>query len=115
MEEINLFREKLQQHLHWNSARLAFVSIFLRVECGLNCTWEVSKRAETQKGFVVESKRWVAVRTFAWIGKYRRLSKEYEFYENTSESFIYLALIRKMLRNLTAVNSYSLPSVRLGR
>ena len=29
MEEINLFREKLQQHLHWNAARLTFVSIFL--------------------------------------------------------------------------------------
>ncbi|MFN5396309.1 IS5 family transposase [Phormidium tenue] len=70
-----------------------------------NCTWEVSKRAETQKGFVVESKRWVVERTFAWIGKYRRLSKDYEFYENTSESFIYIALIRKMLKNLTAVNS----------
>ena len=52
--------------------------------------------------------RWTktgAERTFAWIGKYCRLSKEYEFYEYTSESFIYLALIRKMLRNLTAVNS----------
>ena len=52
--------------------------------------------------------RWTktgAERTFAWIGKYRRLSKEYEFYEHTSESSIYLALIRKMLRNLTAVNS----------
>ena len=75
------------------------------VRDNFNCTWEVSKRAETQKGFVVESKRWVVERTFAWIGKYRRLSKEYEFYEHTSESFIYLALIRKMLRNLTAVNS----------
>ena len=62
-------------------------------------------RAETQKGFVVESKRWIVERTFAWIGKYRRLSREYEFYEHTSESFIYLALIRKMLKNLTAVNS----------
>ena len=68
-------------------------------------TWEVSKRTEDQKGFVVESKRWVVERTFAWIGKYRRLSKDYEFYHQTSESFIYLALIRKMLRNLTAVNS----------
>lgn len=67
--------------------------------------WEVSKRAEGQKGFVVESKRWVVERTFAWIGKYRRLSKDYEFYWQTSESFIYLALIRKMLKNLTAVNS----------
>jgi putative transposase len=56
-----------------------------------DCTWEVSKRAETQKGFVVESKRWVVERTFAWIGKYRRLSKDYEFYGNSSESFIYLA------------------------
>ena len=75
------------------------------VKDNFNCIWEVSKRAEAQKGFVVESKRWVVERTFAWIGKYRRLSKDYEFYENTSESFIYLALIRKMLRNLTAVNS----------
>jgi len=75
------------------------------VKDNFNCTWEVSKRTEAQKGFVVESKRWVVERTFAWIGKYRRLSKDYEFYENASESFIYLALIRKMLRNLTAVNS----------
>jgi putative transposase len=75
------------------------------VKDNFNCIWEVSKRAEAQKGFVVESKRWVVERTFAWIGKYRRLSKDHEFYENTSESFIYLALIRKMLRNLTAVNS----------
>jgi len=74
------------------------------VKDSFNCTWEVSKRAEAQKGFVVESKRWIVERTFAWIGKYRRLSKGYEFYENTSESLIYLALIRKMLENLTAIN-----------
>ena len=75
------------------------------VKDNFDCIWEVSTRAEEQKDFVVESKRWVVERTFAWIGKYRRLSKDYEFYENTSESFIYIALIRKMLRNLTAVNS----------
>ena len=75
------------------------------VKDNFDCIWEVSTRAEEQKGFVVESKRWVVERTFAWIGKYRRLSKDYEFYENTSESSIYIALIRKMLRDLTAVNS----------
>ncbi|WP_225903079.1 transposase [Pseudanabaena yagii] len=75
------------------------------VKDNFSYTWEVSKRAEAQKGFVVESKRWVVERTFAWIDKYRRLSKDYEFYENISESFIYIALIRKMLKNLTAVNS----------
>jgi putative transposase len=63
--------------------------------------WEVSKRPDNQKGFVVESKRWVVERTFAWLGKCRRLSKDYEYYEQSSESFIYLALIRLMLRNLT--------------
>jgi putative transposase len=81
------------------------VDITQWVKDNFGCTWEVSKRNEDQQGFVVESKRWVVERTFAWIGKYRRLSKDYEFYENTSESFIYIALIRKMLRNLTAVNS----------
>jgi putative transposase len=63
--------------------------------------WEVSKRPDNQKGFVVESKRWVVERTFAWLGKCRRLSKDYEYYEHSSQSFIYLALIRMMLKNLT--------------
>ena len=81
------------------------VDITQWVKDNFSYTWEVSKRAEAQKGFVVESKRWVVERTFAWIGKYRRLSKDYEFYENTSKSCIYMAFIRKMLRNLTAVNS----------
>jgi putative transposase len=62
--------------------------------------WEVSKRPDRQKGFVVEVKRWVVERTFAWLGKCRRLSKDYEYYEQSSESFIYLALIRLMLQNL---------------
>ncbi len=75
------------------------------VKDNFDCIWEVSTRTEKLKGFEVESKRWVVERTFAWIGKYRRLSKDYEFYENASESFIYMALIRKMLRNLTAINS----------
>jgi putative transposase len=63
--------------------------------------WEVSKRPDNQKGFVVESKRWVVERTFAWLGKCRRLSKDYEYYEQSSESFIYLALIRMILKNLS--------------
>jgi putative transposase len=75
------------------------------VKDNFDCIWEVSTRTEKLKVFEVESKRWIVERTFAWIGKYRRLSKDYEFYENASESFIYMALIRKMLRNLTAINS----------
>ena len=43
-----------------------------------NWIWEVSKRPDKQEGFVVESKRWVVERTFAWLSKCRRLSKDYE-------------------------------------
>ena len=67
--------------------------------------WEVSKSPDKQKEFIPESKRWIVERTFAWLGKCRRLSKDYEYHEKMSESFIYLALIRIMLRNLTPVNS----------
>jgi len=75
------------------------------VKENFNWIWEVSKSPDNQKGFIVESKRWVVERTFAWFGKCRRLSKDYEYHEKMSESFIYLALIRIMLRNLSPVNS----------
>ena len=75
------------------------------VKDNFNWIWEVSKSPDNQKGFIVESKRWVVERTFAWLGKCRRLSKDYEYYQEMSESFVYMALIRIMLRNLTPVNS----------
>ena len=75
------------------------------VKDNFNWLWEVSKRPDKQKGFVVESKRWVVERTFAWLSQCRRLSKDHEFYEKSSGSFIYLALIRKMLRDLTPMTS----------
>jgi putative transposase len=75
------------------------------VKDNFNWLWEVSSRADNQKGFIVESKRWVVERTFAWLGKCRRLSKDYEFYTQSSESFIYLALIRLMVRDLAALTS----------
>jgi putative transposase len=45
-------------------------------------------------------RRWVVERTFAWLGRNRRLSKDYEEYPETSEAWIYLASIRLMLRRL---------------
>lgn len=51
-------------------------------------------------GFVVQPRRWVVERTFAWIGRYRRMSKDYEFLPSSVEAFIYLAMSRLMLARL---------------
>jgi len=51
-------------------------------------------------GFHVLPRRWVVARTFAWLGFSRRLSKDYERVPETSEAFIFIAMIRIMLRRL---------------
>lgn len=59
---------------------------------------EIVRRQEGQTGFAVQPRRGVVERTFAWLGKYRRLSKDYEKSTLSSEGFIYLASIRTMLK-----------------
>ena len=51
-------------------------------------------------GFQPAPHRWIVERTFAWIGRNRRISKDYEFLPTTSESWIYLSMIRLMLKRL---------------
>jgi putative transposase len=57
-------------------------------------------RSDSQKGFLVLPRRWVVERTFAWLNHHRRLSKDYEQLVDTSETFIYIVMIRLMLRRL---------------
>ena len=61
---------------------------------------EITLRSDDQKGFQVIPWRWVVERTFAWLGGFRRLSKDYEFDLHTSESMIYIASIYRLLRRL---------------
>jgi putative transposase len=64
---------------------------------------EIVTRAETDPHrFAVQPRRWVVERTFGWLGRNRRLSKDYEEYAETTESWIYAAMIRLMLARLTA-------------
>lgn len=66
------------------------------------CGWvfEVIKRSDKAQGFVLLPRRWVVERTFAWLGRFRRLSKDYEVLPKTSEAMIYAAMVRLMLRRL---------------
>ena len=61
---------------------------------------EIVKRSDDQKGFVVLPRRWVVERTFGWLSRYRRLSKDYAFLPASSEAMIYLAMIHIMVRRL---------------
>jgi putative transposase len=61
---------------------------------------EIIKRSDVARGFVVLPRRWVVERTFGWLGRQRRLSKDYEFRTDTSEALIHVAMIGLMLRRL---------------
>ena len=61
---------------------------------------EIVKRSDTAKGFEVLPRRWVVERTFAWLGRCRRLAKDFENMSRNALAFLKLASIRLMLRRL---------------
>ena len=61
---------------------------------------EIVKRSDQAKGFEILPKRWVVERTFAWLGRCRRLAKDFENLTRIALAFVKLASIRFMLRRL---------------
>jgi putative transposase len=61
----------------------------------------IVERLPNQRGFQVQPRRWVVERTHAWLGRNRQLSKEYDHNPRSSESWLYLASIRLLLRRLS--------------
>ena len=61
---------------------------------------EIVKRSDQVKGFVVLPRRWVVERTFVWLGRCRRLAKDWECLSRKALAFLRLASIRLMLRKL---------------
>ena len=73
---------------------------------------EVVEKLPAQHGFVVLPRRWVVERTFAWLGRYRRLSKDYEQRVEYSETWVYIASISRMLRKLHLNKNEEQPYIR---
>lgn len=66
------------------------------------CQWvlEIVKRNADLKGFQLLPRRWVVERTLGWLGRYRRLSKDYEYSTESSAAMVEIAMIQVMLHRL---------------
>lgn len=71
------------------------------------CGWvlEIVKRSDDIKGFEVLPHRWIVERTFGWLGRYRRLSKDYEGLTESSQALIYVAMIKIMVTRIAKIKS----------
>jgi putative transposase len=67
---------------------------------------EIVKRPKGVKGFQLLPWRWIVERTFGWLGRYRRLSKDYEYLTQTSEAMIRVAMIHLMVRRLARLTCF---------
>jgi transposase len=79
----------------WADGAYAAVALWAATACHFVVT--AILRPLGVKGFVVLPKRWIVERTFAWLGRYRRLSKDYEANPKSSEAWIYLAASRQRI------------------
>jgi transposase len=68
---------------------------------------EIVKRSDVAKGFTVLPKRWIVERTFGWLGRCRRLAKDFENLSRTQLAFVQLAMIRLMARRIARLSKNS--------
>ncbi|HKQ02807.1 MAG TPA: IS5 family transposase [Actinomycetes bacterium] len=76
----------------------------------LGLTLVVVRRLAGTEGFVLLPRRWVAERTLGWLGRWRRLARDYEELPEVSETMVKLAMIRLMLHRLAHPNRKRLPA-----
>lgn len=76
--------------------------IVLRSDDRLNGVWQQQNLPLPTAApiFRVVPRRWVVERTFGWLGRYRRLSKDYEALMETSEAWIWTAMCRLLVQRL---------------
>jgi putative transposase len=106
--------KRLKPLYNWLQAVFAD-SIYNRVSALLACflfglVLLIVRRPAGSTGFVVISRRWVVERSLGWLGRWRRLSKDYERLPEVSEGMVTLAMIRLMLHRLAHPARKRLPA-----
>src|SRR5436853_1304852 len=84
----------------WADRKYHSHNLYTWIEDHADYRLHIVSRPVQAKGFVLLPRRWVAERTFAWLGRSRRLSKDYEVLNETSEAMIIMSAIHMMLKRL---------------
>jgi putative transposase len=92
----------------WADSKYHNHDLYAHIKANVDGTWELEivSRPADQKGWVKLPRRWVVERTFAWLGRYRINSKEYERLTSSSESQVYLSSIHLLLKRLKPSKEY---------
>jgi putative transposase len=93
----------------WADSKYHNYALYAHIENHVNGSWklEIVSRPQKAKGWVLLPKRWVAERTFAWLGRYRVHSKDYERLTTSSEAMIYVSSVHLLLRRLKPSKEYA--------
>jgi putative transposase len=84
----------------WADSKYHNYALYAWVQEHADYELEIVSRPEGARGFVLLPHRWTAERTLAWLGRCRRLSKDYERRTDTSEAMVQLSMIHLMVRRL---------------
>lgn len=83
----------------------AYRGTFVEAAEALGIDVEIVEKSADQDGFKVLPRRWVVERTRAWLGNYRRLSKDYEYWLDSSDAMVYAAMTHLMVRRLARIRA----------
>jgi len=96
----NLFSLVQTVKIIWADSAYSGAELLDWVSSRFECVLEVVRRQKGVQGFHILPRRWVVERTFAWLIRSRRLSKDYERKPTSSEAQVYLASSRLLLRQI---------------
>ncbi len=82
--------------LIWADGAYEHICAWTKKHCGWHL--EIVHRPPESRGFQLLPRRWVVERTFGWLGRYRRLARDYEHTTLSSETMTYIASVRRMLK-----------------